>query len=244
MTAAESAPAGVRAVAFDVFGTTVDWRTGVAEQVGAVARRCGAELDGGAFADAWRERYLPSMARVNGGERPWAYLDALHRESLDELLERHGVGAAFDEAARRELVRAWHRLPPWADAAEGLARLRGRYVVAALSNGGFALLTALVKAAGLPFDCILSAELARRYKPDPAPYLTAARLLDVEPGELLMVACHGWDLAGARAAGLRTAFVARPREKGPAGGADRAADVPADLAAADFTDLADRLGCP
>ncbi len=244
MTGPESALGTVRAVAFDVFGTTVDWRTGVAEQVSAVARRCGADLDGGAFADEWRAMYLPSMRRVNAGERPWAYLDTLHRESLDELLERHGVGAAFDDAARAELVRAWHRLPAWDDAAEGLARLRGKYVVAALSNGGFALLTSLVKAAGLPFDCILSAELARRYKPDPQPYLTAAQLLDVAPGELLMVAAHGWDLAGARGAGLPTAFVARPAEKGPAGAADRAEDVPSDVAAADFTDLARRLGCP
>lgn len=244
MTEAEFDPGAVRAVAFDIFGTTVDWRTGVAEQVTHLARRRGVELDGGAFADAWREMYLPSMGRVNSGERAWAYLDVLHRESLDELLERHGVAAAFDDAARGELVRAWHRLPAWDDAAEGLARLRGRYVVAALSNGGFALLTRLVKAAGLPFDCILSAELAQRYKPDPPPYLTAARLLDVEPGELLMVACHGWDLAGARGAGLRTAFVDRPLEKGPAGGADRAEDVPSDLVAADFTDLARRLGCP
>ncbi|WP_407563621.1 haloacid dehalogenase type II [Streptomyces sp. 184] len=244
MTETEFDPGAVRALAFDIFGTTVDWRTGVAEQVTRVARRRGVELDGEAFADAWRGKYLPSMGRVNGGERRWAYLDVLHRESLDELLEQHGVAAAFDDASRGELVRAWHRLPAWEDAAEGLARLRGRYVVAALSNGGFALLTHLVKAAGLPFDCILSAELAQRYKPDPAPYLTAARLLDVEPGELLMVACHGWDLAGARGAGLRTAFVARPLENGPAGGADGAAEVAGEVAAADFGDLADRLGCP
>ncbi|AKH81239.1 haloacid dehalogenase [Streptomyces sp. CNQ-509] len=242
MTGAEFDPGSVRALAFDIFGTTVDWRTGVAEQVARLAARRGVELDGAGFADEWREMYLPSMGRVNSGERGWAYLDVLHRESLDELLERHGVGAAFGDADRAELVRAWHRLPAWDDAAAGLTRLRGRYVVAALSNGGFALLTHLVKAAGLPFDCILSAELAQHYKPDPSPYLTAARLLDVAPGELLMVACHGWDLAGARDAGLRTAFVSRPLEKGPGGGAD--ADVPADVAARDFTLLADLLGCP
>jgi 2-haloacid dehalogenase len=183
------------------------------------------------------------MQRVNRGERGWAYLDTLHRESLNELLDDFGVGDAFDDATRRQLVRAWHRLPAWADAAEGLARLRRRYVVAALSNGGFALLTNLVKAAALPFDCILSAQLARAYKPAPSAYLTAVRLLDVDPAHVLMVACHRWDIDGARNAGLRTAFVERPLEKGPHGIADRARDVTSDLVATSFTGLAHVLNC-
>jgi 2-haloacid dehalogenase len=236
-------PGQVSALAFDIFGTTVDWRTGVAAQVAAISARRGADLDAAAFADAWRDRYLPSMQRVNRGERGWAYLDTLHRESLDDLLDEHGAGDKFDEEARRELVRAWHRLPAWPDAADGLARLRRRYVLAALSNGGFALLTHLVKAAGLPFDCILSAELARAYKPAPEPYRTAAALLDLEPAGVLMVASHGWDLDGARAAGLRTAFVERPLEKGPDRAADRASDVTSDIAAPGFGELAAALGC-
>ncbi|MCW2901281.1 MAG: haloacid dehalogenase type [Streptosporangiaceae bacterium] len=230
-------------VACDIFGTTVDWRTGVAEQVAEIAEARGVNLDAGAFADAWRGRYLPSMQSVNRAERDWAYLDTLHRESLDELLDEYGVAGAFDDLARQQLVRVWHRLPAWEDAAEGLARLRRRYVVAALSNGGFALLTNLVKAAGLPFDAILSAELARVYKPEPQAYLTAAALLDVEPARMLMVAAHKWDIEGAHDAGLRTAFLERPREKGPHHTADRAADVTSDLTIAGFGQLADILGC-
>jgi 2-haloacid dehalogenase len=224
---------GIRVIACDVFGTTVDWYTGVAEQVADLLPG----VDAGAFASQWRERYLPSMAEVREGRREWAYLDTLHRESLDDLLERNGPDP--DDGIRRRLVRAWHRLPAWPDSVDGLARLREQYTVAALSNGGFALLTRLVKAARLPFDCILSAELARTYKPDPSVYLTAARLLDVQPGEVLMVAAHGWDLEGARKAGLRTAFLERPGEKGPHQAADR--DVAADISVAGFPELADVL---
>jgi 2-haloacid dehalogenase len=226
---------GIRVIACDIFGTTVDWYTGVADQVADVLP----DVDAGSFAGQWREKYLPSMANVREGRRDWAYLDTLHRESLDELLERHGLDP--DEDARRRLVRAWHRLPAWPDSVDGLIRLRRDHVLAALSNGGFALLTNLVKAADLPFDCILSAELARNYKPDPSVYRTAARLLDVEPDEILMVAAHGWDLDGAREAGLRTAFLERPAEKGPDRPADRAADVTADVSVASFTELAEVL---
>jgi 2-haloacid dehalogenase len=226
---------GIRVIACDIFGTTVDWYTGVADQVADLLP----DVDAGGFASQWRDKYVPSMANVREGRRDWAYLDTLHRESLDELLERHGLDP--DEDTRRRLVLAWHRLPAWPDSLDGLTRLRERYTLAALSNGGFALLTTLVKAAHLPFDCILSAELARAYKPDPVAYRTAARLLDVEPGEVLMVAAHGWDLDGARAAGLRTAFLERPGEKGPDRRADRAADVTADVSVASFTELAEVL---
>jgi 2-haloacid dehalogenase len=237
------APTAIRVVACDIFGTTVDWRSGVADQVADVTRAVGADLDASAFADSWRGRYLPAMERVNRGERDWAYLDTLHRESLDDLLDGLDLAGTFDEAARQRLVRAWHRLPAWDDSAEGLARLGSRYIVTALSNGGFALLTNLVKAAGLPFDCVLSAELARAYKPAPGPYLTAAALLDVSPAEILMVAAHKWDLDGARNAGLRTAFLSRPLEKGPHGTPDQAAEVTSDLSVTSFTDLAGILGC-
>ncbi|NUW31900.1 haloacid dehalogenase type II [Nonomuraea sp. SMC257] len=236
-------PASIRVVACDIFGTTVDWRTGVADQAARIAADRGVGLDAGAFADAWRERYLPSLRRVNRGERDWVPLDTLHRESLDDLLDERGVAGAFDEAARRRLVHAWHRLPAWRDAVPGLARLRRRHVVTTLSNGGFALLTTLVKAEGLPFDCIVSAELARAYKPAPRAYLTVAELLDVDPGQVLLVAAHRWDIDGARDAGLATAFLERPLEKGPGRTADRAADVAADLAVTGFDHLADVLGC-
>lgn len=228
----------IRAITCDIFGTTVDWYTGVAEQVAQLLP----DVDAGDFADRWRARYIPSMNRVRTGERDWAYLDTLHRESLDDLLRELDVEA--DDATRDALVHAWHRLPAWPDSVSGLARLRTVYTTAALSNGGFALLTNLVKGAALPFDCILSAELARTYKPDAAVYHTAAALLDVAPEQVLMVAAHKWDLEGARAAGLRTAFIGRPLEKGPHREADRAEDVECDLHADSFLDLATQLDSP
>lgn len=226
----------IRVVACDIFGTTVDWYTGVAEQVAELLP----DVDPGEFAGRWRAEYAPSMDRVRTGEREWAYLDTLHRESLDGLLGDHPA----DELTRDRLVKAWHTLPAWPDSVPGLTRIAASYTTAALSNGGFALLTNLVKRAGLPFDCVLSAELAQAYKPDAAVYRRAAALLDVEPAQILMVAAHTWDLDGARAAGLRTAFVHRPQEKGPGREADRPENVTADLHATDFMGLADQLGCP
>lgn len=225
----------IRVVACDIFGTTVDWYTGVADRVAQLLP----DVDAGDFAERWRARYIPSMNRVRSGERGWAYLDTLHRESLDDLLQE--LGANPPDEVRQQLVHAWHRLPAWPDSVSGLAQLRSTYTTAALSNGGFALLTNLVKAAALPFDCILSAELARTYKPDAAVYRTAAGLLDVAPEQVLMVAAHKWDLDGARAAGLRTAFVSRPLEKGPHQQADQAEDVECDLYADSFLDLAAQL---
>ncbi len=228
----------IRVVACDIFGTTVDWYTGVADQVAPLLP----DVDPGDFAERWRDRYIPSMNRVRNGEREWAYLDTLHRESLDDLLRELEVTA--DDETRDTLVRAWHQLPAWPDSVSGLAQLRTKYTTAALSNGGFALLTRLVKGAALPFDCILSAELARTYKPDAAVYHTAASLLDVAPEQVLMVAAHKWDLDGARAAGLRTAFLTRPLEKGPYRQADQAADVECDLYTDSFLDLAKQLESP
>lgn len=228
----------IRVVAFDIFGTTVDWYSGVSRQVASLLP----SVDADDFALRWRDRYLPSMNRVRGGEREWVYLDTLHRESLDDLARELAI--EIDDDTRDRLVRAWHLLPAWPDSGPGLAIIGAKYTTAALSNGGFALLTRLVKDARLPFDCILSAELARTYKPDVAVYRTAAELLDVAPEQVLMVAAHKWDLVGARAAGLRTAFVDRPEEKGPNRQADRAADVECDLYARSFTDLANQLDSP
>jgi 2-haloacid dehalogenase len=235
--------AEISVLAVDIFGTTVDWRTSVAEQVGEIAARTSAKVSPGRFTDEWRDRYLPALDAISSGAQPWRNLDALHREALDDLLDVYGVSDDFDEAARRELVLAWHRLAPWPDAADGLSRLRRRYTVAALSNGGAALLTRLLKGADLPFDCLLSAEMLRSYKPQEQANRAAADLLTVRPGQMLMVAAHGWDIDGARRAGLRTAFLERPREKGPDRTADRAADVICDIAVSSLTELADVLGC-
>ncbi|MEW2507019.1 haloacid dehalogenase type II [Amycolatopsis sp. NPDC047767] len=231
----------VTVIAVDVFGTTVDWRSGVIDGVAAIARNQEVELDCPALVDAWRERYLPAVGQINRGERGWANLDAVHREALDECLEVLGVAGRFGAETRERMVRAWYALPPWPDAAEGLAELRRDFVVVALSNGGFAQLTHVVKGAGLGFDAILSAENVGAYKPDRRAYTNAAKLLDVEPRDVLMVAAHTWDIHGARDAGFRTAFVERPGEKGPDRPADAAATTDCDLSAVSFTDLAGRL---
>jgi 2-haloacid dehalogenase len=224
----------VRALVFDVFGTVVDWRDGVARDV----RRLLPGVDGEAFADAWRERYAPSMDRVRRGEREWANLDALHRESLDALLVEYAQDP--DEETRAELVLAWHRLDPWPDTVAGLTRLRERYVLATLSNGNVALLVDMAKRAGLPWDAVLSAELFGHYKPDAEVYDGAARLLGLAPQQVLMVAAHVDDLAAARGCGLRTAYVHRPHELGPRG-VPPATDHAADLTVTSLTDLAARL---
>jgi 2-haloacid dehalogenase len=232
-----------RAVAVDVFGTTVDWHSGVSREVAELAAARGIGLDAAGFVSDWRGRYLPAVDLVRRGELPWMNLDALHRRSLDALLADLDLSETFDRSDRDQLVRAWHRLPAWNDARDGLARLRDRFTLAALSNAGFAQLTTIAKTAGLTFDCIISAELARSYKPDPEAYLTAVRLLDLEPRQLLMVACHAWDIQGAHEAGLSTAFLGRPDEKGPNTEADRPEQAPADLTVTSFHDLADALGC-
>jgi 2-haloacid dehalogenase len=227
----------VRALVFDVFGTVVDWRSGVAREV---RRLLGERADAAAFADAWRDRYAPSMDRVRSGQLPWTPLDALHRASLDELLSELGADDV-DESTRAELVMAWHRLDPWPDAVPGLDRLRQRHVLAPLSNGNVALIVDMAKRAGLPWDLVLGAELVEHYKPDAEVYDSAPRLLALPPGQVLMVAAHVSDLAAARARGLRTAYLHRPDEFG--GRVDPpATDPDADLSVSSLVELADRLG--
>jgi len=224
----------VRALVFDVFGTLVDWRSGVADSF----RASGVSGDPYELADAWRARYGPILAEVNAGARPWGNLDELHRATLDDLLAERGVELAGQQ--RHALVGAWHRLDPWPDVRPGLGALSRRRVVATLSNAHVALLVDLARHGDLHFDCVLSAELAQAYKPAPQAYLTAARLLDVEAGELMLVAAHPSDLDGARGAGLMTAFVDRPLEYGPGSAARE--DPAADESVADLLELAERLG--
>ena len=225
----------VRALVFDVFGTVVDWRAGVAREV----QRLLPGVDAEAFADAWRDRYVPSMERVRRGERGWANLDTLHGESLDALLIEFAQDPQV--ATRAELVLAWHRLDPWPDSVDGLTRLRERFVLASLSNGNVALLVDMAKRSGLPWDAVLSAELFEHYKPDAEVYDGAARLLGVAPERVLMVAAHVDDLAAARGRGLPTAYVYRPHESGPHGVSPPVTDPEADLNVTSLTDLAARL---
>lgn len=232
--------AGVQALTFDVFGTVVDWRGSIIREGEALGAAHGLEVDWAAFADAWRGGYRPSMARVRSGELPWTKLDALHRMILDELLDKFSI-RTLSEADKQHWNRVWHRLTPWPDSVPGLTRLRQHYVLATLSNGNVALLTNMAKHGGLPWDCILSAEIVRHYKPDPETYLGAADLLGLQPSEVMMVAAHKSDLKAAQAVGLRTAFVERPHEFGSGVEVDVGPDPDIDVHACDFNDLADQL---
>ena len=231
----------IKALTFDVFGTVVDWRSSIIEEGRELGRSKGLDVDWARFADAWRGKYGPSMDRVRRSDIPWQNLDALHRASLDDLLVEFGI-EGLSEPEKDHLSRAWHRLRPWPDAVPGLTRLRARYVLATLSNGNVALLVNMAKRAGLPWDCILSAELARAYKPDPAVYRMAADLLGLPPAQVMMVAAHAGDLRAAAATGLRTAYVPRPLEWGPDGTPAESPAPSFDVVATDFNDLADKLG--
>lgn len=230
-----------RALAFDTFGTVVDWRSSIIRELEEFGKAIGVERDWAGFADDWRAGYPPAMDRVRRGELPWTKIDGLHRMILVDLLAQADITA--DDDAIDHLNRAWHRLDPWPDTVAGLTRLKRRFVITTLSNGNVSLLTNMAKRAGLPWDCVISAELFRHYKPDPEAYLGCAELLDVAPGELMLVAAHASDLRGAKRAGLMTAWVDRPLEYGEGRRRpSKIADGEFDVMAADFNDLADRLG--
>ncbi|WP_018260290.1 haloacid dehalogenase type II [Methylobacterium sp. WSM2598] len=231
----------VQALIFDVFGTLLDWHGGVAREAERLLRPLRPDLDGSAFARAWRARYQPGMEPIRQGTRPFADLDALHAESLEDLLAAEGL-AGIPSETKRALVLAWHRLDAWPDVAEGLARLRPHFLLAPCSNAHIRLAIAHARRNRLPWDAVLGAELARDYKPKPAVYLAAAQALRLAPEEVVMVAAHSSDLAAAAACGLGTAHIARPDETGPGGG-EAGPSVPVDVSAADLGDLARQLGC-
>lgn len=231
---------GIGALTFDVFGTVVDWRGSIVREGEALSRDWGVKVDWAAFADDWRALYQPAMERVRTGGRGWVKLDVLHRENLEVLLPQYGLDG-LDEAQRTHLNKVWHRLEPWPEAVEGIARLKRRYVVAPLSNGNVSLIVAMARRAGIPWDLVLGAEVARAYKPMAEAYLNAADLLDLPSDQVMMVAAHNSDLRAAADAGLRTAYVHRPDEFGSGSKADEVAWAGADVVARDFVDLADRL---
>ncbi len=233
--------AEIKALTFDVFGTVVDWRTGVAGEAEALLGPKGHALDWGAFADAWRARYVPAMAKVSRGERPFVILDELHRENLIEVLTAAGV-VGLSEAEIDALNLAWHRLDPWPDVREGMGRLKRRFILASLSNGNVRLIVDMARHAGLPWDAILGAEVAGAYKPQPEAYDAAARILRLAAPECLMVAAHPSDLAAAASRGFRTAYVHRPLERGPGREPRRPAPGTFDFEVDDFIALADVLG--
>jgi len=233
----------LKVLAFDIFGTVVDWHGGIRAEV----ERMLPGVDGSAFALAWRAGYQPAMRavmdRLAAGEGGFTLVDELHLHILDEVLRDFSLDDKLDRDGRRELNTAWHRLPAWPDAVEGLTRLKRKYTICTLSNGNIGLLTEMAKRAGLPWDCILSAEVFKAYKPDPRVYLGAAGVFAVPPGQVMLVAAHQDDLAAARGCGLRTACIERPLENG----ADRPKNVSPDPAntfhARDIVALAQQLGC-
>jgi 2-haloacid dehalogenase len=231
----------VKLLLFDVFGTLVDWHGSIAREVHGVLAARGIAVDGAAFAIAWRDQYQPAMEEVRSGRLPFCKLDVLHRRNLDIVLKDFGL-ERIDEATRVHLNLAWHRLDAWPDVTPGLARLRLKHRLAPCSNGNISLMADLARRHGWHWDAITGAELARDYKPQPIVYLTAAQAFDCAPHEAMMVAAHSSDLAAAAAAGLRTAFIARPDEHGPGIG-ETVAGVPVDVSAASLLELADRLGC-
>jgi 2-haloacid dehalogenase len=234
---------GVRALLFDVFGTVVDWRSGVAREATPFLRRRGAEsVDPLAFADAWRASYQPAMEQVRSGRRRFTPLDVLHRENLQTILPDFGIDPATVPASElNELNLAWHRLDPWPDAVAGLTRLKTSFIIATLSNGNIALMLDMAKRAGLPWDAILGAEVVQAYKPMPEAYLRTADILAMRPEQICLVAAHNGDLAAARKCGLRTAFIPRPAEHGPNQTTDLRPDQEWDVVAADFGALAEKL---
>ena len=229
---------GVRALCFDIFGTVVDWRTSIIREGQLLQQRLDLQAqDWPAFADAWRAGYQPAMQEVRSGALPWTDIDGLHRRILNRLLAARGLTLAEDDAA--DFNRVWHRLIPWPDSVAGLYRLKQTRTITSLSNGNVALLVNMAKHAGLPWDTVLSAELFQHYKPDPEVYRGAARMLGLQPAQVMMVAAHPSDLRAAAACGLRTAYVPRPLEHGPGGWMEASTAGEFDVVAKDFVALAD-----
>ena len=232
---------GVKALVFDTFGTVVDWRGSIIAEGTAWGQAMGFSVDWARFADRWRNGYEPAMEKVRKGELPWTKLDTLHRMLLDDLLKEFGI-EGLTETEKEHWNRVWHRLKPWPDSVAGLARkLKKRFIIAPLSNGNVSLLADMAKSAGLPWDLILSAELARHYKPDREAYLTAVELLGLKPDEVMMTAAHRGDLEAARSFGLRTGFIHRPTEYGPTRRADTAKQGDFDVVASDMVDLESKM---
>ena len=231
----------VEALIFDVFGTVVDWRNGVAREASVLFQERGIDIDPHEFADAWRAEYDPSMARIRDGNRGYIALDVLHRENLDRVLSRFGLEDRFDDDARAAFNHAWEKLPPWPDSVPGLTRLKARYIIAPCSNGSIALMTRLAKYGGLNWDAIVGAEIARDYKPQPVVYQASVAALGLTPDRVMMVAAHNGDLAAARDAGLKTAFFPRPTEHGEGQTKDLTAERDWDIVATDMEDLAGKM---
>ena len=234
----------IEALIFDVFGTVVDWRTGVAREVEAFFADSDRTVDSIAFADSWRAKYQPSMEEIRSGRRGYTVLDVLHRENLDATLAEFGLDDAVDDEGRARLNRAWEKLPPWPDVVPGLEALHSRYLLAPCSNGSIGMMARLARFAGLPWDAIVGADIAHDYKPQAAVYRASAAALGLAPEAVMMVAAHNFDLAAAREAGLKTAFVSRSEEygDGPVGKPDLESSDDWEAVVPDFVALARQMG--
>ncbi len=235
-------------LAFDIFGTVVDWHGSISAEVNAMKLLANngpqesGPVDGGEFALAWRAGYQPAMRRVMSGELGWTLIDDLHRMILDEVLEKFQI-RQLDEIQKQHLNKVWHRLNAWPDTVQGLTRLKSKFTICSLSNGNIGLLTNMAKRAGLPWDCVLSAEVFKAYKPHPSTYLGVAKVFDLQPDQVMLVAAHHDDLAAARACGLQTAYIERPAEFGSRQLKDVSPRAGNSYHAQDFNALADQLGC-
>ena len=238
LTSLDDLKANTRVLAFDIFGTVVDWHGSIVREMQALYP----SVEANAFALAWRAGYQPAMARVRSGELAWTRIDDLHRLILNDLLPQFGL-SHLSESERVDLNRVWHRLDAWPDSVAGLLRLKSKFIICTLSNGNLGLLTHMAKRAGLPWDCVLSAEVFRAYKPDPAAYLGVAQVFDLQPHQVMLCAAHQDDLAGARACGLRTAYIERPFEFGAGQPKDVSPHIDNDVHARDLHALADWLDC-
>ena len=233
--------AQVKALIFDVFGTLVDWRTGVAAEAGRMFGAKGLAIDPYDFADQWRAQYQPAMSRVREGGRGYVPLDILHRENLDIVLENNAISARFDETERDLLTHAWEKLPAWPEVPPALAALKERFIIAPCSNGSIALMLRLARFADLPWDAIVGADIARDYKPKPQAYLASVAALGLAPESVMMVAAHDDDLEAVQACGLKTAFIARPHEFGEDANVEIAPRAQRSCVASDLQNLADIL---
>ncbi|MCZ6842521.1 MAG: haloacid dehalogenase type II [SAR324 cluster bacterium] len=231
----------IKVLTFDVFGTVVDWRGSVIAAASAFGNDKSISVNWEAFTDAWKTCYRPGMDRVNEGKTPWTNVYAIYRAKLEELFPEYGINGV-SEGEMDHFNRVWERLDPWPDSVRGLTRLKEKFVLSTLSNSDFGSMVRMAKHAGLPWDCIITAEIAKCYKPDPRVYLTAIALLGCKPEQMMMVAAHNYDLAHAASHGMHTAFIPRPTEYGPGQTTDLAAEGDWDIVADDMEQLADALG--
>ena len=230
----------VKAMTFDVFGTVVDWRSSIAREAKMMGEQKGFDFDWDNFADKWRAGYGPSMNKVRTGELPWTIIDVLHRMILDELLSEYNI-TNLTESEKDHFNRAWHRLDPWPDSVPGLTELKKNYVISPLSNGNVALLVNMAKYGGLPWDTVLSAELAQHYKPDPEAYQSTSEFLGFPIEQIMMVAAHKNDLKSAKGQGMMTGYIPRPKEHGPNTTVDSNPEDYIDIIGENFVDFANKM---